>query len=214
MTDNFPFTRQDCKCNNTKCDAPICCNNCGRCQCQGMPCLFTAGIREITQKRIQHQVGTSSQNYISNLSAFTIRGGSKNNPILKPNKGFFGVNQIQMSDRNKLHIQTRYVPTRGNSTKSSITANRPGSMGPAGNKAVGVDIKHNSYDRYLGRIKAKNLQASWNPKDDPYKDIPISTSTKSGLPIVSEQDLKYFKKFSKIKYSMLGGGLCRFCPAN
>jgi hypothetical protein len=211
---NYPFRYTDCSCNVINCDTPVCCNNCGRCQCGGTPCLFTPGMREITQKRIQNQVRISSQNYISNLSAFTIRGGVKNNPILNPNKGFFGVNQNQMSDRNKLAIQTRYVPTRGNSTKSSITANRPGSMGPAGKNAIGVDMKHNSYDRYLGRLKAKNLQASWVDKNNPFESSPNPVYTESGNAIVTDRDLNYFKRFSKINYSILGGGLCRTCDAH
>ena len=38
--------------------------------------------------------------------------------------------------------------------RGSITRARPGSLAPGG---TGVDIKHNSYDRYLARIKAPNL---------------------------------------------------------
>lgn len=38
------------------------------------------------------------------------------------------------------------------STKHSITRLRPGAMSPGGN---GVDIKHNSYDRYLNKLKGK-----------------------------------------------------------
>ena len=212
MKPQYPFSYKDCSCNVVNCETPVCCNNCGRCGCGGTPCLFSSGMREITQKRIQNQVRTSSQNYISNLSAFTIRGGAKNNPIKNPNKGFFNVNQNQMSDRNKLHLQTRYVPRNGNSTKSSVTANRPGSMGPAGKNAVGVDVKHDSYNRYLGRIKAKNLQASWSSKNnDPFQKPPTNTYSNFGKTIVSQEDLDYFKRFSQINYSVLGGGLCRTC---
>ncbi len=42
------------------------------------------------------------------------------------------------------------VPTRGNSTRSTITANRPGAMTPGGE---GVDVKHGSYHRYLAKKK-------------------------------------------------------------
>ena len=53
----FPFNYFDCSCNVIDCSGvPVCCNNCGRCQCTGSPCLFTPGMREITQKRIQKQV--------------------------------------------------------------------------------------------------------------------------------------------------------------
>lgn len=188
MEINYPFRTTDCNCAN----CGNCYNNLDK-SCNNTPCLFLSGIREITQKKIQNQVSVASSNYITNLSAFTIRGGSKNNP----SPSYFNVNQIQMSDRNKLHIQTRYVPRHANSTRSSITANRPGSMGPAGKNALGVDIKHNSYDRYLGRLKAKNLQASWDNDNDPF--------TKS------HDHIKENQKYSNINYSILGGGLCRTC---
>lgn len=67
-----------------------------------------------------------------------------------------GVNWNQMSDRREPHIQ---VVKNGagsgyhsSSTRRTITANRPGAMSPGG---TGVDIKHNSYDRYLNRLKGK-----------------------------------------------------------
>ena len=48
------------------------------------------------------------------------------------------------------------VPSHGNSTKTSLTRHRPGSAGPSG---MGVDIKHNSYQRYLLKKKGlKNLR--------------------------------------------------------
>jgi hypothetical protein len=44
----------------------------------------------------------------------------------------------------------RVVPRRPNSTKRTKTCLRPGALAPGG---VGVDVKHNSYDRYLARKK-------------------------------------------------------------
>ena len=46
------------------------------------------------------------------------------------------------------------VPTRGNSTKTTITGNRPGAMTPGGE---GVDVKHGSYHRYLAKKKGSVL---------------------------------------------------------
>jgi hypothetical protein len=67
----------------------------------------------------------------------------------------YGVNWNQMSDRKERHIQkanaTGTNPS-GNSTKHTITRLRPGALSPGG---AGVDIKHNSYARYLARIKGK-----------------------------------------------------------
>ena len=67
-----------------------------------------------------------------------------------------GVNWNQMSDRREPHIQKVVTSSGsaygGNSTKRTIVHNRPGAMSPGG---TGVDIKHNSYDRYLNRLKGK-----------------------------------------------------------
>jgi hypothetical protein len=66
------------------------------------------------------------------------------------------VNWNQMSDRNlpanSLVSNISVVPSRGNSTKRSITRDRPGSQRPGG---IGVDVKHGSYARYLARLKGK-----------------------------------------------------------
>jgi len=61
-----------------------------------------------------------------------------------------------MSDRalpsNSQVSNITVVPSRGNSTRSSLTRDRPGSQAPGGK---GVDIKHGSYARYLARLKGK-----------------------------------------------------------
>jgi hypothetical protein len=61
-----------------------------------------------------------------------------------------------MSDRKEPHVQ-RVVSGSGSaygasSTRRTITRLRPGALSPGGS---GVDIKHNSYDRYLNRLKGK-----------------------------------------------------------
>lgn len=67
-----------------------------------------------------------------------------------------GVNWNQMSDRKDPHIQVVKTGSGSgygaSSTRRTITRNRPGAMSPGGS---GVDIKHNSYDRYLNRLKGK-----------------------------------------------------------
>ena len=47
------------------------------------------------------------------------------------------------------------VPSHGDSTRRSLTRLRPGSLIPGGQ---GVDVKHNSYARYLARLKAPLLR--------------------------------------------------------
>ena len=70
----------------------------------------------------------------------------------------------QSSDRARFSgsklIFNRTVPSRGNSTKRSKTSMRPGSQAPGG---VGVDVKHNSYQRYL--LKKKGLSALQGSKN-------------------------------------------------
>lgn len=62
----------------------------------------------------------------------------------------------QMSDRARPSNQVAKVASGStyhtSSTRHTITRNRPGAMSPGG---IGVDIKHNSYDRYLNKLKGK-----------------------------------------------------------
>jgi hypothetical protein len=58
-----------------------------------------------------------------------------------------------MSDQPSPSIQPRI--TGSNSLKGTIISSKPGSQTPGG---AGCDIKHNSYDRYLNRLKGKELK--------------------------------------------------------
>jgi hypothetical protein len=112
-------------------------------------------------KRIQNTVRVPSSIYTMNLAGLNVyQKPSDNyqivdvagtNYIVSP-----GVNWNQMSDRKEPHIQKVVTSSgsayRGSSTKRTIVSSRPGAMSPGGS---GVDIKHNSYDRYLNRIKGK-----------------------------------------------------------
>jgi hypothetical protein len=71
-----------------------------------------------------------------------------------------GVNWNQMSDRRAPHIQQ----FRSGSNSSSIWRKTgPGALSPGG---AGVDVKHNSYERYLNRIKGKtNIRQGKMPTD-------------------------------------------------
>jgi hypothetical protein len=61
-----------------------------------------------------------------------------------------------MSDRPVPSVQPTSVPTGFhnslNNRHHSVTSSKPGSQTPGGK---GCDIKHNSYDRYLNRLKGK-----------------------------------------------------------
>lgn len=96
------------------------------------------------QKIIQNTVRVASSNYTMNLGALSV--------YQSPNL-LYGVNWKQMSDRRNPHEQNVIVPST-RSTKHSYTSNRPCSQSPGGK---GVDIKHNSYNRYLARLKGKSV---------------------------------------------------------
>jgi len=113
------------------------------------------------QKIIQNTVRVPSSLFTMNLGAlnvyerpnldYKVVDVSGSNYIVSP-----GVNWNQMSDRKEPHVQVVKTGSGSgygaSSTKRTITRNRPGAMSPGGS---GVDIKHNSYDRYLNRLKGK-----------------------------------------------------------
>ena len=128
------------------------------CTCQSGEscCIHSIEDNMALQKKIWKQARVGSSLHLNNLKALTVEGPQvcvdsgviTNVPISK--HAF--VNWNQSSDRSTPSIQRAYRPTRGNSTKTTKTSHRPGGSGPAG---TGVDIKHNSYDRYLARKKGK-----------------------------------------------------------
>lgn len=130
------------RCND--CSGTTVSSNAGRCMSCGTTLVDKT---EITQKRMWNQVRAPSSVYTMNLAALNVAGSAANQPG-KPNWN-------QSSDRHVPSVQKTYVPSRGNSTRSSQTSSRPGGASPGGS---GVDVKHNSYDRYLARKKAGNLR--------------------------------------------------------
>jgi hypothetical protein len=99
-------------------------------------------------KLIQNTVRVASSLYTMNLGAL--------NAYTKPTAATYNVCWNQMSDRPIPSVQKTYVPTGANNSlnnrHSSVTSSKPGSQSPGG---IGCDIKHNSYDRYLNRLKGK-----------------------------------------------------------
>jgi hypothetical protein len=98
-------------------------------------------------KRIEHTVRVPSSEYTMNKSALIV--------YTPPQNQFANVNWNQMSDRAVPGVTHSNVPSHGNSTRTSLTRLRPGSMSAGGSK--GVDMKHGSYDRYLARLKGKSV---------------------------------------------------------
>ena len=117
-------------------------------------------LRYKTQQEIQRTVGVSSSLFTMNLGALNVYTPPLSTYQTVDNGSLYtvspGVNWNQMSDRPNPHVQTVKTASgsgyRGSSTRHSITRLRPGSLSPGG---LGVDIKHNSYDRYLNRLKGK-----------------------------------------------------------
>lgn len=99
-------------------------------------------------KQIQNTVRVYASLYTSNLGSL--------NAYQKPTAVTQGVCWNQMSDRPLPSVQKTIVPTGSNNSANrkhtSVTSSRPGCQSPGG---VGCDIKHNSYDRYLNRLKGK-----------------------------------------------------------
>ena len=113
---------------------------------------FTPAEQYQKLKIIQNTVRVYGSLYVDNLGALT----AYKKPISDPNKGFYGVCWNQMSDRPVPSVQRATIPTgyatSMNRRHTSVTSSRPGCQTPGG---VGCDIKHNSYDRYLNRLKGK-----------------------------------------------------------
>jgi hypothetical protein len=99
-------------------------------------------------KLIQNTVRVYASLYVSNLGPLEA--------YRRPTDATYGVCWNQMSDRPVPSVQKAVIPTGTNCAlnrrHTSVTSSRPGCQAPGG---VGCDIKHNSYDRYLNRLKGK-----------------------------------------------------------
>lgn len=115
------------------------------------------------QKIIQKVVRINSSLYTMNIAGLNVyQSPSKNSQIVEQAGVNYiippGLNWNQMSDRTRpshQNVKSGSGSTYGSSSlRGTKVRNRPGAMSPGG---LGVDIKHNSYERYLNRIKGKGL---------------------------------------------------------
>ena len=115
------------------------------------------------QKIIQNTVRVYSSLYTMNLAGLSgyQKPSDKYQLIEQAGMQYYApprVNWNQMSDRSSPANQLTKVASgstyHGSSTKHSITRDRPGAMSPGG---IGVDIKHNSYERRLNKLKGKSV---------------------------------------------------------
>jgi hypothetical protein len=111
--------------------------------CNGNLAANDPASQYIRLKLIQNTVRVPSSLYTMNLGALNVY----QYPVT-----FDNVNWNQMSDRYQRHSQPVNVSSHGSRTRRTITRNRPNASTPGG---LGVDIKHNSYYRYLDRLKGK-----------------------------------------------------------
>ena len=122
--------------------------NCRRRNCDTNLTSNTPANQYQRLKLIQNTVRVASSLYTMNLGSL--------NTYVKPTNITHGVNWNQMSDRPFPSVQKATIPTGFhnslNNRHNSVTSSRPGCQTPGG---IGCDIKHNSYDRYLNRLKAK-----------------------------------------------------------
>jgi hypothetical protein len=164
---------------------------------------FTPAEQYQKQKIMQKTVRVPGSLYTSNLGSLSADGQRSH-----------GVSWNQMSDRPVPSVQRATVPTGQHSSMnkrhSSVTSNKPGSQTPGG---VGCDIKHNSYDRYLNRLKGKGLlkrgavhpPAPFNPAFPVYGGKTYKTSIVSGCacpldkPIL-EEDVLVFRNPRFMEY--------------
>jgi hypothetical protein len=103
-------------------------------------------------KLMQNTVRVYGSLYTANLGPLAAYAPAINDP----QKGLYNVCWNQMSDRPIPSVQPASIPTgfrtSMNRRHTSVTSSRPGCQTPGGK---GCDIKHNSYDRYLNRLKGK-----------------------------------------------------------
>lgn len=122
------------------------------------------------QKIIQGAVRINSSLYTMNLASLNSYQKPPSNYQIVEQAGtkYYvppNLNWNQMSDRGRPSVQ--FVKTGSGSTygASSLTRtkvrNRPGAMSPGG---IGVDIKHNSYERRLNKLKGKSILKQGSPK--------------------------------------------------
>jgi hypothetical protein len=161
-------------------DCKECYHPCTSKACTGGDIQATSQYKLTIQKQIQNTVRVASSEYTMNIAALNIYEQDPTVTNSQYNSLYWDKNRNQSSDRIKPHNQTVVVASRGSSTRGSITRMRPGACSPGG---IGVDIKHNSYDRYLGKLKGKCIPGVNN------KSIPNVPSNH----ILPFQGNKYYK---------------------
>ena len=163
-------------------------------RCRG-DCLPNLNVRN---KRINGTVRVSSSEYQMNKAS----GLSTQNVIFnrlqpKPVYDRDDLNLLQWNQSSDRAFPSRFnktmkvnVPSHGNSTKTSLTRHRPGAG--AGGKQAGVDLKHNSYHRYL--LKKKGLK---HLRGEKQKVVPCSATRYSDSVFFSRFGVKLYPSLDR-----------------
>lgn len=107
---------------------PVCSRN-----CEMDTSLRQSFVYLNNQKKISKMVATSSSQYQSNVASTNVLGQRKDGCMSAWKQG---------SDRIEAGQPTAYIPRRR-------MGSRPGGTGTGGKNAIGVDVKHGSYARFL-----------------------------------------------------------------
>ena len=159
-------------------------------------------------KLIQNTVRVQGSLYTANLGPLSA--------YKKPTNATYGVCWNQMSDRPVPSVQRASVPTGYNTSMNrrhtSVTSSKPGSQTPGG---IGCDIKHNSYDRYLNRLKGKGplrrgkipdtfgLPIPFNPAFPIYGGKTVKTNIVSGCDCPIGTPASYLQQDIRAYYNPL-----------
>ena len=141
----------------------MCNNNCGGCYDSS----FSIPNKFIYQKKILKQTGVSSSIYNSNLTAFSVIKNQK-------------YSNSTASDRARQSNMNLVIRRNTSSLTGSRTSLKPGCLSAGGK---GVDVKHNSYDRYLAKLKGKTLKQITTSTEQKYgnktSNIPLFSYSKN-----------------------------------
>ena len=138
------------------------------------------------QKKIQRVVGVSESEFVSNLSSAVVSNGSR--APFKNSKFLINFNAGQIFSG--IPVGSRPFYGAGTWNQASDRALPAGSRikkpktGSSIHVGVGVDVKHNSYARYLARLKGKNLKVK---KPSNLQQIIISLN--KNKPVVNNKPL-------------------------
>ena len=149
----------------------------GNCSSRCMACIGEYSDKNKitnTQKKIQRVVGVSESEFASNLSSAVVSNGSRLTQqqiqaLTQTSRPSFGAGTWNQASDRALPAGSRIKKPK---TGSSIHV------------GVGVDVKHNSYARYLARLKGKNLKVK---KPSNLQQIIISLN--KNKPVVNNKPL-------------------------